>query len=246
VLTLGAPQAGLAASSSATISDIQFQVTDLTPDDEAAARYLLANGYSFVQGNIDGLPFANAADGWLAALSGVQAAGAGATGASTGSFGMFAYGQGSDLGTAYGANAGSSAGLNSSNLAGILLAPFTQVTISADYHLAASLDALGCDTGCQLAGAQALVTWGGSMQDASLMLDSQTDLLAGPIYKDGMFSITFTNNTGNWAKDAFSFRVSVDGSVMPVPEPESYALLGAGLAVVGLFARRRQRRHGQG
>jgi hypothetical protein len=251
LLMLGAPQASQAASSSASISDIQFQLTDLTPDDQSAARYLLVNGYSFVQGDIGTIggsdaPFANAANQWLAALSATQGYGSGVAGASTGSFGVFAYGQTSDLNTSYTANAGSGAGLHSTNLAGILLAPFTQVTISADVHLTSSLDALGCGAGCQQAGAQALVTWGGSTQDISLMLNGQTDAFAGPAYKDGLLSFTLTNNTSHWATNAFSFRAMADGSVTPVPEPESYALLGAGLAVVGLIARRRQRRQGQG
>jgi hypothetical protein len=37
-------------------------------------------------------------------------------------------------------------------------------------------------------------------------------------------------------------NVSVTGTVAAVPEPETYALLLAGLAALGSFARRRSRR----
>ncbi|MCE3604518.1 PEP-CTERM sorting domain-containing protein [Massilia sp. P8910] len=67
--------------------------------------------------------------------------------------------------------------------------------------------------------------------------------------KSGQFDLVYTNNS-NWTETIHYFASNLDdvsmGSIEPgippVPEPDTYAMLGMGLLVLGAAARRRQRR----
>ena len=55
-------------------------------------------------------------------------------------------------------------------------------------------------------------------------------------------SYTPLNDNGVYALNTFSFLETNSGTTPPVPEPETYALMAAGLAVLSYVARRKRRR----
>lgn len=59
----------------------------------------------------------------------------------------------------------------------------------------------------------------------------------------GNFIVRFDNRTANAVTGVFNLRVVADGNtpVAQVPEPETYAMMLGGLALLGALARRRQR-----
>lgn len=80
-------------------------------------------------------------------------------------------------------------------------------------------------------------------------LNIYNDLMSGPIY--GSFSYSHAdqseirsialNGTGiNALNSALGGEFGIGGSVAPIPEPEAYAMLLAGLGLIGWVARRRK------
>ena len=57
----------------------------------------------------------------------------------------------------------------------------------------------------------------------------------------GSFSNNFDGRSSHWAVDILNVTTAATGAsyISPIPEPESYALLLAGLGLVSLAARRR-------
>ncbi|HOY71106.1 MAG TPA: PEP-CTERM sorting domain-containing protein [Methylotenera sp.] len=77
----------------------------------------------------------------------------------------------------------------------------------------------------------------------SLVDDKQFSIVAGHEYqlKVNLFPSIFTSNTSsvNSSNSVLNIQFS-DGNIAAVPEPETYALMLAGLALVGFTARRKQ------
>ena len=74
-------------------------------------------------------------------------------------------------------------------------------------------------------------------------ISSDQSYIAAVDLRDLTPGTTYTNNI--WAIDSgnrfdYTFQVTTASAVTPVPEPETYAMLLAGLGLVGAVARRRQ------
>jgi hypothetical protein len=68
------------------------------------------------------------------------------------------------------------------------------------------------------------------------------ELLIGPVHLaagDYALGVSGTGDRYNYGSDLPDFRAHIQ--VMPIPEPETYALMLAGLGLVGFMARRRKR-----
>ncbi|WP_374278309.1 PEP-CTERM sorting domain-containing protein [Azonexus sp.] len=76
--------------------------------------------------------------------------------------------------------------------------------------------------------------------DLSAKYDFSTLTLAGQSFSTA--SLNGMSNTSPWSALSNTSVATVSYSLAPVPEPESYAMLLAGLGVMGFVARRRQKR----
>lgn len=128
------------------------------------------------------------------------------------------------------------------------IAPHATVKISASYDLAASVDAIGCHsaTGCQRASSWVTLysdssAFGFQMVEESVGLgDLGESGPTGPQSRQGLLTLTLTNNTDQWQEASLNASASAAGNIIPgVPEPGSWALMLVGLIGVAPLARRR-------
>jgi len=117
-----------------------------------------------------------------------------------------------------------------------LIPPKTSVTLSADAFVTATTDYL-CGATCFGARAFAglILTVNGQEQadqkEVAVGNGATFDNLSGQL------TLSYSNTTGTAQWASLSALVDVTGEVVPVPEPETYALMGLGLAA--LMLRRR-------
>lgn len=259
VVLLASHTAHAQLQSSASLTDVRYEVIDLRPDDGLAAGYTLGSSvaednlvYSeanaFVQRgrytgpvvqNIDKKPVFGAAVGsevtWYAGT------GRGSYDESEG-FDSFAYL--SDGGRSFGSAA---IGLSQSHdivtstperWGGVMLAPYTSLTISADATV--TLTDLGTyyGEGSFLLG-RTYVAWsqtnGFSLTD-NLDRFTYEHGVAGSTTEQRRLQITITNDSD--APRFGSLYLGAHSTVAVVPEPSTYALMAAGLGAI-VFLRRR-------
>lgn len=134
-----------------------------------------------------------------------------------------------------------------------VLSPFTRITITGSY--ATSVASAGAGTWPTLAQADAGL-WLGSDPTKYLVFNFQSDRFfapdpttgeafpGDPTPKNGTFTLTLSNTTPNSTHGSLNLRVSTYAmvrSVSSVPEPETIALMLAGLGAVAATRQRQQK-----
>ncbi|MED5619908.1 PEP-CTERM sorting domain-containing protein [Ideonella sp. BN130291] len=243
-----------ATTASATLFDIQFQVSDLAPDDGQVAGFDFASGAAVARSVIDLMSpqapqhQADVKDGWLpetqVLISGTDTSLFAATGALSGLQ--------ADVHTTA-INTGVISTVNNDvftdvpgGSAGIWIAPQTSVVVSARYHWGVSLDGFGCvGSVCETAianvnfGAQDLFGRYGSFQGLSISADPALPG-AHSFAGDGEYSFTLTNASNDTVAALIFASVWASGFTppAPVPEPATWLTVLAGLGVLGGLRRR--------
>ena len=236
--------AQVTGSSSASITNLQFQVNDLKPDDGQAAGFNLVHTGLQTQASVARPPVEG--DGrarwsmeWLDPLSldaGLQGVWA-ASDVTRHSLEVAGSASG-DWANYYARAAGLIGGLGDFD-AGTQIAPHTELTISFDWNVHASVSgpcSSTSTTSCQWAEALAFVDWYGDWQPPQQwQVGGRVDFTLPnpqPLDQDGTFSLIFTNNSDGWMGRNVIFDLVARGGVLPaalVPEPGRFELLALGL-----------------
>jgi len=235
LLCATAPFAAASVSAGISMSNVQFKVTDLTPNDGQAGGIANVEQYSWIssttEGPRDSQFYRNIRPATSSSTSPVSVTMAASTGVA---------GEVRSTSEVHGTEFVYSSAVQDSYFS---LLPHTSITVSWHTDGFVQTDAALADGH---AGADALMYFYRRntfdyLQYASTLITS-SDYPNGTTYSRD-FRISYANNTDTAMPIQWRSEVSSDGRAMlPVPEPESYAMLGAGLALIGLVARRRQRR----
>lgn len=127
-----------------------------------------------------------------------------------------------------------------------LLSPFTSISWTGNYILDAWAGPAPADTdaGRQKSSSQVTVRLQDSLQDHTLdyAVHAFADLAMGPrkAHTEGLLNFTLTNNSSDYRYVLATMDARAFGAIAPIPEPSTYALMAAGLGVVGVAARRRR------
>jgi hypothetical protein len=251
--------AAAAVSSSASFSDFSFELIDLDPFDSVTPTLTWSSNFPTFSANalgtvsIGGGQSTTSVDGWYPSYS--------PTGISLSASGSYSVPTTQGSGS-YAAQIGGS--VFPFPAYSFTLTPNTAVSFTGLASLMASTT-LGTSSADQVEEARAsvlMLAWSetGELLDAEENLG--IELLGGyydPILQRYVYSaaprsesyevamgVTFSNTTGEWMDGQLSLRLMADGftSVSPVPEPSTYALMLAGLALVGGLAARKRGRVG--
>jgi hypothetical protein len=242
--------AAQAMTAAAALFDIQFQVSDLTPDDGQAAVFDFANGAAVARSVIDltgpqgPQHQADVKQGWLpetqVLISEDNTSLFGATG---GLVGLQADVHTTVRGTDVYSDVKNDVETDvPGGFAGIWIAPQTSVVVSARYHWAVSLDGLGCvEAVCETAfanvffGADDLFGQYGGFHGLSITADPAEPGLHS-FAGDGQYVFTLTNASNDTVAALIFASVSASGFTppAPVPEPQTWVLLLAGAALLGV------------
>lgn len=139
----------------------------------------------------------------------------------------------------------------------LTILPFTEVHLTGTYML--SVERIGSDTASaigRVSSGMSINQW--SFDSNGIPTNTFRDeyyasidleVSSGNESKSGQFDLVYRNNSYStetihyYASSYDEVRMSsIDPEIPPVPEPETYAMLGIGLFVLGATARRRQRR----
>lgn len=222
-----------AVSSGAAVTNVQFHVVDLTPDDGQAGGityYRRESSLSAVAGNVSDDKDYN---DWRAASVYSNSGTALATMTQSGVPGetqTHAEVSGADSAAAFGLQEGA-----------FWLTPHTSITMSG--HVAGFVQA---NSGLDYAKASSfLVVYLYDENQQRYLSEVRKDLNLdsdhhGAAY-DEDFTLSYANNTDaaialQWTNYQYIYAATTD----PVPEPEGYAMLAAGLLLLGAVARRRK------
>ncbi|TWI47624.1 putative secreted protein with PEP-CTERM sorting signal [Pseudoduganella flava] len=81
---------------------------------------------------------------------------------------------------------------------------------------------------------------GGGISLMETYSNEVTSYTAGPVGANDDFTLTFTNASANALLARMTLSAHAEGLVSAVPEPSTWLMLGAGLALTGTLARRRR------
>jgi hypothetical protein len=136
----------------------------------------------------------------------------------------------------------------------VMLSPGTEMRWSGSFEAMAFADRWWGTTAAQAASALVKVTSGlyGTTTPESQLFGAAAfanPQAGGQIDREaGAFGFSFTNGGTDWSRYSGSviasatggIRPLISGTVAPIPEPSTYALMAAGLGVIGMVSRRRQ------
>lgn len=243
------------ASSSASLTDFSWTLIDLNTADGiaptltfAGQSYVYTYTYNSSLGTTDSHDAAgtsvmdpissSSSDGHSVSSAAITATSLSTSGHTSGSStgGQYGYYQG----TAY---------LNNYYSSSFTLSPFTAVIFQGTATTAATTtapyDGLHPEWAYGDVQINGSLSYGNNNQSASASFSAYSDNTSGTFYAEsGPLALSFINPTGNAVNGSLYGAVQSYGYsyAAAVPEPETYAMLLAGLAVVGTLSRRRQRR----
>lgn len=254
-LAFSSTSALAAAQSSVILSNVSFTLIDLNPLDGIAPSFSFlssaGNTLLNVSATEDGLgtdsssrqrvgTFSFSRD-FLTDLVAASAAG-GING-----YNLSVSGAATAAGTSYSANAATGAGatLPATSLPlNISLSANSLLLVQADASLFASTtygDSASAQANLSLSYSYGSGASAVSVQDNKSLSLQFSGANAGTESLHDFLSSVFLNTSGQTQKASFGLSASVAGqAVTPVPEPETYALVLAGVGVAGLLARRRR------
>lgn len=225
-----------AASTVATLSQVNFTLIDLTPDDGIAASMTLLSAGSTVSAGIATIPGAGV-DNVVTENGGLDDILVHNQGAGTGTVAALQDGMLQSMGSASGSGQFSAAAWVFANFA---LGANTQLVFNATAQLASGF-ALGnpYDTGLADVSVEFIDQQDGGPVGQYVSYYNALDTFAtGAKSVQDNFTLTFTNASASELYGRMMLSVSASGQVSPVPEPSTWLMLGAGLALVAGAARR--------